>query len=218
MKFKILKIIFVSVSLFLSNVTTAGVILSVDSVITNTMGELNCCSDNLVDMLNQQGLSSTYVSGVTDFNTFTTSGVTHSGGDASSWLSSGATSGFMVFDLGAQYNITNFVMWNGASGLDASVDGFSLTTSLVNDFSVSTFAGNFNGNQANTAANVYDMTDSFARYVRFDIVGNFGNSCCVAIGDIAFDVNVNVSSVPEPSTLAILALGMIGLASRRFNK
>jgi len=34
----------------------------------------------------------------------------------------------------------------------------------------------------------------------------------------AVDVGVEVNSVPEPSTLIIFALGMIGLASRRFNK
>jgi len=34
----------------------------------------------------------------------------------------------------------------------------------------------------------------------------------------AVDVDVEVSAVPEPSTLAIFALGMIGLASRRFKK
>ncbi|MEY8199126.1 MAG: PEP-CTERM sorting domain-containing protein, partial [Colwellia sp.] len=31
-------------------------------------------------------------------------------------------------------------------------------------------------------------------------------------------INVPPSTVPEPSTLAIFALGMIGLASRRFKK
>ena len=36
-------------------------------------------------------------------------------------------------------------------------------------------------------------------------------------GFSSFD-NPNVSKVPEPSTLAIFALGMIGLASRRFKK
>ena len=36
-------------------------------------------------------------------------------------------------------------------------------------------------------------------------------------GFSSFD-NLNVSKVPEPSTLTIFALGMIGLASRRFKK
>jgi hypothetical protein len=39
-------------------------------------------------------------------------------------------------------------------------------------------------------------------------------------GDFAImdDLSVSASSIPEPSSLAIFALGMIGLASRRFKK
>jgi hypothetical protein len=50
----------------------------------------------------------------------------------------------------------------------------------------------------------------------------YGGGCCDAGGGnpkwgLAFKVET-VSNVPEPSTLAIFALGMIGLASRRFKK
>lgn len=223
MKVKFLKATFASLIILLtstlSGVANAGVILSIDSVIENSMGENNCCNDFLVDMLNQQGLSSNYVSGVTDFATFTSSGVTHSASDATSWLSAQSVlSGYLIFDLGAEYSINNFVMWNGAGGINASVNGFSLTTSLVSDFSVSTAVGSFNGQQDNYDATVYGMTNSFARYVRLDIESTFGNSCCTAIGEIAFDVGARVNSVPEPSTLAIFALSILGLASRRFKK
>lgn len=37
-------------------------------------------------------------------------------------------------------------------------------------------------------------------------------------GDLTLAINGSTISVPEPSTLAIFALGMIGLASRRFKK
>ena len=45
--------------------------------------------------------------------------------------------------------------------------------------------------------------------------------CCWNKGDSSIDVGswlVRTTVVPEPSTLAIFALGMIGLASRRFKK
>lgn len=213
-KLTFIKLVSFLTLMFTGAFSHAGVILSVDSVVENSMGEHGCCG-SLANMMNQQGLNSTYDSGITDFNTFTTSGVTHSGGDNTSWLSdSGVYSGYLIFDLGAAYSVENFAMWNGASGISASVNGFSLSTSLFSDFSVSTLAGNFNGHQAHFGANVYDMTDSIARYVRLDIDGNFGNSCCTAIGDIAFDV----ASVPEPANLAVLVLGLAGIGFSRKKK
>lgn len=198
----------------LATTVNAGTIVSGGSVISSTMGEY---PGPYVynQMLNQSGLSSNYVSGVTDFATFTGSGVSHNGGDSNSWLSSpGVYSGFVTFDLGSIFNIQRFVMWNGTSGIDASPNGFSLETSMFSDFSVSSLVGNFIGHQSNYDATVYDLTDSTARYVRLTIDGNFGNSCCTGIGDLAFDVN----DVPEPGNLALLGIGFAGLAYSRRKK
>lgn len=198
----------------------AGAILGVSGATENSMGEYG--SGYAVDeMFSQTGLSANYASGVTDFATFVSSGVTHSGGDGNSWLSSyGTYSGYLVFDLGAAYSIENFVMWNGASGITASANSFSLSTSMTADFATATAVGSFMGQQSNYAATVYDMLDSTGRYVRMDIASNFGNGCCTAIGDIAFDVNAagGPAPVPEPHALALLGLGLAGFVANRKKK
>jgi len=50
----------------------------------------------------------------------------------------------------------------------------------------------------------------------YSIVADW-NGAAIGDGNLT-DLNVQSQTVPEPSTLAIFALGMIGLASRRFKK
>jgi hypothetical protein len=194
----------------------AGQITSAGSVVQNTMGTYSPVYYGESKMTNQSGLSANYISGVTDFDTFVTSGVTHSGGDSNSWLSApGVYSGYLTFDLGATYDISKFVMWNGTSGISASINGFSISTSNVSDFSSYTDVGSFTGHQSHYGATVYDLLNTNARYVKLTIDGNFGNSCCTGVGDIAFDTQI--SAVPEAETAAMLlaGLGLIGSIVRR---
>jgi hypothetical protein len=201
----------------LYSASQAGTILSATDVTESTMGELAPVYAE-ANMMNQSGLSLNYVSGVTDFDAFIAAGVTHAGGDNTSWLNNRDRSGYVVFDLGAAYNVRQFAMWNGASGISASVNGFSLSTSMSGDFGSAFSAGAFTGHQNHYGATVYDMGDSMARYVKLTIDGNFGNQCCVAIGEIAFDVTPQSSDVPEPASMALLGLGLAGLRWSRKRK
>ncbi len=211
------KIICLCVCLFCFSTAQAGVILSGGSVIDSSMGEYSG-SQTFGNMLDQSGLSTTYISGVTDFSTFTSSGVTHGGFEPNSWLSAKEVySGYVTFDLGAEYSIEDFVMWNGAIGINTSVNGFSLTTSLFSDFRVSTLVGNFSGHRKNYDATVYDMINTTAQYIRLDITGNFDPYCCTAIGEIAFNAN-SVESVPEPTSIILLGLGLVGMGFSRKKK
>jgi hypothetical protein len=209
--------------LLCASIAQAGVIQAPTAVLlgSGTMGQVGSSGTS---MINQSGLSTHYISGVTDFATYTSSGVTHAKADSQSWLSDGRAnrSGYVIFDLGDNYLVSQFAMWNGATGITASVNGFSLSTSMTSNFSTSIAVGNFTGQMADYNATVYDLTDSTARYVKLTIDGNFGNGCCTAIGDLAFDVITTPapSNVPEPGSVALLALGFAGVAfsRRRFAK
>ena len=70
---------------------------------------------------------------------------------------------------------------------------------------------------ANTAGQVFGP-DYFSNQDRWKENGHRRNGVfLVRTGEILID-DPNLTKVPEPSTLAIFALGVIGLASRRFKK
>ncbi|TWX66411.1 PEP-CTERM sorting domain-containing protein [Colwellia sp. C1TZA3] len=75
----------------------------------------------------------------------------------------------------------------------------------------------YNLNADDYLAEVFSFSTVSTRYIRFDMSNCTQASFACAIGEAAFN-NVDNVLVPEPSTLAIFALGMIGLASRRFKK
>lgn len=197
----------------------AGAITS-GSVYNNTAGELPGAFG--VDLISDQsGLSSGYTDGVTDFATFTGSGVTHATVESAggTWLSAGIPSFpfFLDFDLGAGQGVLSLALWNGTAGNTADISGFSVFTSSVADFSVSTLAGNFInpiGVGGPEPVTVFDLIDSVGQYVRLQVNSYYGNSCCTGIGEVAWDVG-SVTAVPEPATLGLFGLGLAGLVLLR---
>ena len=218
------------VAALMTGSTWAGVILSPNSVINNTMGEFDA-PFAVAKLMDQSGLSANYVSGVTDFATFTAS-TTHSGDpDANGWLSSGRNvlPGVIDFDLGSAVGIRQLALWNHAYVSTANVQNFRVFTSNLADFSVSSLVGSFLNPEGSKpyAAGVYDVTDTTARYVRLALDTFYGNLCCVAVGEVAIDsfgitnqafgehLAVESVTVPEPGTLGLLGAGLIGLLLRR---
>ncbi len=102
--------------------------------------------------------------------------------------------------------------WAGnvdSSGGDASISSYDINGVMLETFGRTTSTATYSFNSA---------TDIYA--IRTDLGfpnDNSDRGWWYGIASIDYTKS-DVTDVPEPSTLAIFALGMIGLASRRFNK
>ncbi len=109
-------------------------------------------------------------------------------------------------DGGSSFNLNSFdagIFLNTPNGMINVIGTYDIGGNVTESFSISPNAWNtftFSNTWSNLASVSFQTTATY--YIQYD--------------NIAFS---NPSTdVPEPSTLAILALAMIGLASRRFKK
>jgi hypothetical protein len=224
MKFKIINQLFVAL-VFLSgiNIAYAGIILQPIGA-SGSMNNLNV-SYTKDALVNQVGLSAGYVSLVDDFDSIAAS-LTHNGSlTGAGWLSFANLddpTNSLDFDLGGSFAVEQMALWNygesNSIGIQRNIIQFRLLADDNAAFSspddLGTFIANPEGRPTSAVtAEVFSFTQIMASHIRMDqILAGPGAKFYVGAGEVAFDV----ATVPEPSTLAILVLGLIGLASRRF--
>ncbi|MEW6995267.1 PEP-CTERM sorting domain-containing protein [Colwelliaceae bacterium MEBiC 14330] len=214
MNLKMLKATVAGLVLSVSCFANAGLIIQADSVTTN-MGEYSA-TYLANDAIDQSGLSIGYTSGVSDFDTYLSLNPTHIA-DSNTWFSSvGVSSGYFDLSLGGMFNISSLALWNESQTSGQGVNTFNLYAANNIDFNASTLLGSFAAIEGTQTAQVFNFSNTLASHFRIEVLSNHGSSCCTGIMEIAFEKSV--TDVPEPSTLAILALGVMGLTSRRFKK
>lgn len=143
------------------------------------------------------------------------SGGLHSGLYTGKWLTNGTVTGSLVFDLGAVFDVTNSSIWNygnGCCGAGRSVKNLAVEGSLdgVTYFDVGSFILTQPVGDPFAAESI--ALNETARYFRFNLQSNYGDSY-TGLSEVQF--NGSEAAVPEPATLALVALGLIGFAARR---
>jgi len=182
----------------------AGVIQSPVAATASSQFPGCCAIERTID---QSGLLTNFVSGVTDFDTYLAGTPLHSLVFVNEWFSDNATTATVTYDMGAVYSIGRVAYWNedAANGrlifdVYGSTDGVSFGLLLAG-------AQPTDHPIVDYPADVFSWTAQNMRYIRFELT-------CVwcAIGEVAFDVG---TSVPEPGSLALLGLGLAGLVAMR---
>ena len=114
-------------------------------------------------------------------------------------------------DLGQSSYIDQIVLWNRTN----------CCTFRLNDFNIyldGSLVANYSENSAPTPAFKFSDLQLTGQVVRIQLYGSLNErGSDQSILSLA-EVQVNGSKVPEPSTLAIFALGLMGLVARRNKK
>ncbi len=177
---------------------------------------------SIADTYNENGLLSSYVPGVTNFDAYIASNPMHSLAFANNeWFgNSGTTTAQVTYDLGSVTSIDALALWNeessgiGTLALTGSADGItfdSLGTYMPIDHPL-----------ANYPAQVFTFASTSVQFVRFGMSGcpqpDPGTFAACAIGEVAFRTAASGGgTVPEPAAWALMigGFGLIGTALRR---
>jgi hypothetical protein len=192
----------------------ADVMLDPTAVSTN-MGTF---SGNINNVINQAGQNPTYISGVTNFASYTASATATPANASDLWTSaSGATTGNVDFTLGGPHAIDSFAVWALISTNGDNIGNFTLLASNDASFTTTTTLGNFSPTYAAGSpipATVVNFATTTASFVRMEITSNNGGPDA-GFNEAAFG---SPGAVPEPSSLVMTGLGIASVMSYRIRR
>ena len=175
-------------------------------------------------LISQGGLSTGYVSGVTDAATFST---THDD-SFDEWVSPAQSlPAFVAFDMGSAVSLTAFLYWgssfSGAGGqqdvkdfdlfADTDMDPTNGLGVLLGSFSAADSSGNVNTHEMER----FDFSQTTTQFIHMRINNTHSTNPNPGFSEAAF-IGTESAPVPEPSTLALLSLGTLGLCGRRWRR
>lgn len=201
----------------------AGLIFSPVGGIVNSGGP---GFGSLADTYNQNGLTTKFVSGATDFDAYLSLNPTHTTTFANNeWFSNyGTQSATVTYDLGSVRSIDRLALWNeDASGIGRL--NLLYSTDNINFSSLASGLSPFDHPNSDYRADVFSFAQTNARYVRLEASSCSQSNTSVvfaacAIGEVAFSIgnvatsvpnrfaaNASVPAVPEPFTIMGTLIG-----------
>jgi len=190
----------------------AGFVVQPASVASSDYTPIN--SNNVIsNLITQGGLAATYTSGVTDFDTYIGSLPTHTFGVDAFESGDNQFSGNIDFDLGGDFQIESFAIWNRGGNSAHNVREFTLFADDNSMFTSPVTLGTFLADpQAGVTGNqipveVFTFASTSASFVRMTVTSTNGGTR-TAFHEVAFE-GTSVAAVPEPSSSALLGLGML---------
>lgn len=170
----------------------------------------------LTNIINQSSLSAAYVSGVTDFASYTAT--TTSGQITGSGFTNTSSTGpqQFTFDLGALFNIDGIAIWNTNSV--GAVSEFDVYADNDDNFSngVGTQILGASLLDFSESANVFLFAGAQTRYIHVQGLASLAPPDFYGLNEVVF--SSTPSAVPEPATLALTGLALAVMAGLRLRR